>query len=117
MSLSRHGPAANPAPGKPFNPQVVITLDQAIEYARQNNPTLQAERTLVYQNKEQEVTANLRPNPTLSADTQYLPIFQPDLFSSNYIDNTAQFDVGVGYLFERGKKRQHRLARLRTLPR
>jgi cobalt-zinc-cadmium efflux system outer membrane protein len=99
-----------PAPGKPFDPQVVITLDQAIEYARQNNPTLQAERTLVYQNKEQEVTANLRPNPTLSADTQYLPIFQPDLFSSNYIDNTAQFDVGVGYLFERGKKRQHRLA-------
>lgn len=99
-----------PAPGKPINPQVTITLEQAIEYARQNNPTLQAQRTLVYQGKEQEVTANLRPNPTLSADTQYLPIFQPDLFSSNYIDNTAQFDLGVGYLFERGKKRQHRLA-------
>jgi hypothetical protein len=30
-------------------------------------------------------------------------------FSSDYIDNTAQFDLGVSYLFERGKKRQHRL--------
>ena len=98
-----------PAPGKPYNPAVVITLDQAIELAKGNNPELQAQRTLVYQNKEQEVTANLRPNPTLSWDAQYLPLFTPDLWSSNYIDTTAQFDLGVGYLFERGRKRQHRL--------
>lgn len=98
------------APGKPYLPSVAITMDEAIELARRNNPGLQAQRTLVYQNREQEVTANLRPNPTLFWDAQYIPIFQPDLFSSNYMDNTAQFDVGVGYLFERGQKRQHRLA-------
>jgi cobalt-zinc-cadmium efflux system outer membrane protein len=97
------------APGKPQAPSVVITLDQAIELARQGNPTLLAQRTLISQNKEQEVTANLRPNPTLSADAQYLPLFSPDAWSANYIDNTAQFDLGIGYLFERGKKRQHRL--------
>ena len=34
---------------------------------------------------------------------------QPSEFSSNYINQQAQFDAGVGYLFERGKKRQHRL--------
>ena len=45
----------------------------------------------------------------LLGDTQFLPIFQPSNFSSDYIDNTAQFDLGVSYLFERGKKRQHRL--------
>src|ERR1700743_706024 len=104
-------PAANmPAalPGVPQNPSVVITMDQAIEFARQNNPSLQAQRTLVSQNKEQEVTANLRPNPQLSWDAQYLPFFTPDLSSSNYIDTVAQFDVGIGYLFERGQKRQHR---------
>ena len=99
-----------PAPSKPFEPSAVITLDQAIELARRNNPELQAQRTLVYQNREQEVTANLRPNPTLSWDAQYIPIFQPELFSSNYMDTTAQFDLGIGYLFERGQKRQHRLA-------
>jgi outer membrane protein, heavy metal efflux system len=96
-------------PGVPQAPSVVITIDQAIELAKQNNPALQAQRTLISQNKEQEVTANLRPNPVLSSDAQYIPIFTPDLFSSNYMDNTAQFDLGVGYLFERGQKRQHRL--------
>ncbi len=96
------------APGKPRSPSVVITIDQAISYAL-NSPSVIAERTLISQNKEQEVTANLRPNPTLSWDAQYLPFFTPDLWSSDYVDNTAQFDLGVGYLFERGKKRQHRL--------
>ncbi len=90
-------------------PTVVITLDQAIEFAKRNNAALLAQRTLVPQNKEQEVTANLRPNPNLVGDAQFLPIFQPDLFSSDYIDTVAQFDLGVSYLFERGKKRQWRL--------
>jgi cobalt-zinc-cadmium efflux system outer membrane protein len=93
----------------PKNPTVVITLEQAVELAKKNNPSLQAQRTQIAQNKEQEVTANLRPNPALSWDAQYLPIFEPHLFSSDYIDNTAQFDLGLGYLFERGQKRQHRL--------
>ena len=93
----------------PTHPSMVITLDQALEFARHNNPTLQAQRTLISQNQEQEVTANLRPNPTLAWDAQYLPFFTPDLWSSDYINQTAQFDVGLGYLFERGQKRQHRL--------
>jgi cobalt-zinc-cadmium efflux system outer membrane protein len=42
-------------------------------------------------------------------DAQFLPFFQPNQFNSDYIDNTAQFDLGLSYLFERGKKRQHRL--------
>lgn len=96
-------------------PSAVITIDQAIEFAKNNNPTLQASRTLISQNKEQEVTANLRPNPVLSWDAQFLPLFTPDLWSSNYIDTTAQFDLGLGYLFERGRKRQHRLQAAKDL--
>ncbi len=99
---------ATQAPGNPPT-AMIITLDQAIELAKQANPVLQANRTLISQNLEQEVTANLRPNPLLSWDAQYLPLFTPSLWSSNYIDTTAQFDLGVGYLFERGQKRQHRL--------
>jgi cobalt-zinc-cadmium efflux system outer membrane protein len=86
-----------------------ITLEQAIDMAMQHNHSLQAARTLILQNQAQEITANLRPNPTLNGDAQFLPIFQPSNFNSTYLDNSAQFDVGVGYLFERGKKRQHRL--------
>jgi cobalt-zinc-cadmium efflux system outer membrane protein len=88
---------------------VLLSLDDAIRLALQHNHNLLAARSTIQQNEAEEVTANLRPDPVLLGDTQFLPIFQPDQFSSTYVDNTAQFDVGVSYLFERGKKRQHRL--------
>jgi cobalt-zinc-cadmium efflux system outer membrane protein len=75
----------------------------------QHNHALQAARTTILQNQALETTANLRPNPVLSWDAQFLPIFQPSKFDANYIDNQAQFDLGLGYTFERGRKRQHRL--------
>jgi len=88
---------------------VKVTLDDAIRMAVEHNHNLKAARTVVQQNEAEETTANLRPNPVLLGDAQFLPIFQPSQFSSNYIDNSAQFDLGLSYLFERGKKRQHRL--------
>jgi outer membrane protein, heavy metal efflux system len=89
---------------------VKITLDDAIQMALAHNHTLQAARSTIQQSEAQEITANLRPNPVLLGDAQFLPIFNANQFDSNYVDNTAQFDLGVSYLFERGKKRQHRLA-------
>jgi outer membrane protein, heavy metal efflux system len=90
-------------------PATRVTLDQAIDLALQHNHSLQAVRTLILQNQAQEITANLRPNPVLIGDAQFLPVFHPGNFTSDYLDNSAQFDLGIGYLFERGKKRQHRL--------
>jgi cobalt-zinc-cadmium efflux system outer membrane protein len=90
-------------------PLVRVTLDQAIDLARQHNHALLAARTTIQQNQAQETTANLRPNPVLLGDAQFLPLFDWSNFTSDYFDNSAQFDVGVSYLFERGKKRQHRL--------
>jgi outer membrane protein, heavy metal efflux system len=87
----------------------LITLDQAIALAVAHNHALKAARTLILQNQAQEITANLRPNPTLNVDSQFLPIFSPSEFSSDNLDQVQQFDIGVGYLFERGRKRQHRL--------
>ncbi len=86
-----------------------ITLDDAIRLALQHDHALQAARTTILQNQAQEVTANLRPNPVISWDSQFFPLFNPGQFNANYLENQAQFDLGVGYLFERGKKRQHRL--------
>lgn len=60
-----------------------ITLDQAIDLALAHNHSLQATRTLILQNQAQETTANLRPNPTLGVDTQFLPFFRPHDFSGN----------------------------------
>jgi cobalt-zinc-cadmium efflux system outer membrane protein len=85
-----------------------ISLDDAIRLALQHNHALQALRTTIQQSLAEEITANLRPNPTLGLDAQFLP-FQPGQITPDYINQQAQFDAGVGYLFERGRKRQHRL--------
>jgi cobalt-zinc-cadmium efflux system outer membrane protein len=87
----------------------LITLDEAIDLALLHNHSIKATRTLILQNQAQEITANLRPNPTLGADTQFIPFFSPQDFSGDNLNNTQQFDIGVGYLFERGHKRQRRL--------
>ena len=86
-----------------------ITLDQAIDLALAHNHSLKATRTQILENEAQEITANLRPNPTLGVDTQFIPVFSPQYFTKEYVDNNQQFDVGLSYLFERGHKRQRRL--------
>jgi outer membrane protein, heavy metal efflux system len=90
-----------------------ISLDQAIDLALTHNHSLQATRTLILQNQAQEITANLRPNPTLGADSQFVPIFNPQYFSAENLDQIQQFDIGIGYLFERGHKRPRRLGAAR----
>jgi outer membrane protein, heavy metal efflux system len=87
----------------------LISLDQAVALALAHNHALRATRTQIDQNQAQEITANLRPNPTLGFDSQFIPIFSPSQFSADTLNLTQQFDVGIGYLFERGHKRQRRL--------
>src|SRR5262249_45063431 len=101
------GPAS--APEAAANAPTRITIDDAIRLALQHNHALLATRTTISQSEAEEVTANLRPNPTLSWDSQFFPLFNPSQFNSDFIANQAQFDLGIGYTFERGKKRQHRL--------
>lgn len=116
FSGAQFAPAQPPAPSLPQAntpvPKlggVIISLDDAIQMALRHNHSLLAARTLIQQNQAAETTANLRPNPVLLGDSQFLPVFQPNNFSGDYLNNTAQFDLGVSYLFERGQKRQHRL--------
>jgi cobalt-zinc-cadmium efflux system outer membrane protein len=104
--------AAQQAPGQgpqPPSPAMRMTLDQAIDLAIQHNHSLQAARTTILQNKAQEITANLRPNPVFLIDEQYMPFFSPDAFTKDYINQNAVYDLGLSYLIERGKKRQRRL--------
>jgi cobalt-zinc-cadmium efflux system outer membrane protein len=107
--------AQKPAAPSPAVPTARISLEEAIRLALQHNHALQAARSTILQSQALETTANLRPNPVLTLDAQFLPVFHPDQFSSDYIDNNAQFDAGIGYLFERGKKRQHRLQAARDI--
>jgi outer membrane protein, heavy metal efflux system len=109
MAVGQRSAATPPAQAAATQPSPArISLDDAIRLALQRNHALQALRTTIQQSLAEEITANLRPNPTLGLDAQFLP-FQPGQITSDYINQQAQFDAGVGYLFERGRKRQHRL--------
>ena len=74
-------PPANPTPvpaaaSAAQNPSASahLTLDDALRLALQHNHALLALRSTILQNQAQEITANLRPNPTLAWDAQFLPI-------------------------------------------
>lgn len=94
---------------QPAHTQATITLDQAIQMALEKNHNLLAARTTVQQSEAQEITASLRPNPNLFATWAYLPLQSPEGGILDYLRNSTEGDLGVSYLFERGKKRQHRL--------
>jgi len=88
---------------------VRITLEDAIRLALQHNHNLLAARTTIEQSRDQEITANLRPNPSIFSDWEYLPFFSPSNFTGTYLHDSTEGDLGLSYLIERGKKRQHRL--------
>jgi cobalt-zinc-cadmium efflux system outer membrane protein len=102
---------ANSARGQtPVGP-AKITLEDAIQLASQHNHALLAARTTIPQSQAQEVTANLRPNPTLFTDWEYLPLPGANINGglTGYLQASTEGDIGMSYLFERGKKRQNRL--------
>jgi cobalt-zinc-cadmium efflux system outer membrane protein len=88
---------------------VRITLDDAIQLALKHNHNLLAAQTTIQQDESLETQANLRPNPSIFADWEYLPLFTPSMWTGSYLQTSTEADLGLTYLFERGRKRQHRL--------
>jgi cobalt-zinc-cadmium efflux system outer membrane protein len=100
---------ANCASSQTAKSAVRISLDDAVQMAIQHNHVLLAARNTVQQSEAEEVTANLRPNPALTVDWEYLPFFTPSSFTADYLHDSSEADFGLSYLFERGHKRQRRL--------
>jgi outer membrane protein, heavy metal efflux system len=106
MTLVAQQPAPVPAPQVPQaqSPQQQLwNWDQVKSHFEISNTTLLAAKLNIDEQKAEEITANLRPNPdfTLSADgTQIAPshgVWQP--FAGTFVS------PGVSYLFERRHKR------------
>jgi cobalt-zinc-cadmium efflux system outer membrane protein len=107
-----------PAFGQVASGPVRITLDEAIQMALQHNHNIIAARTAIDQSIDMEVTAYLRPNPTLFTDWEYLPLGSPakqnpglytGVSTLDYLKNNTEGDIGLSYLIERGGKRHDRL--------
>ena len=88
---------------------VRLSLDEAVQLAIQHNHTQIAARNTIEQSEASEITANLRPNPNLTVDWEYLPFFNPSSFTADYLHDSSEADFGMSYLFERGGKRSKRL--------
>ena len=90
-------------------PTVRIDLEQAIQMAVVHNHALKAARTEIQQSQAEEITAAIHPNPVFTYDDLYIPLFTPSQLTTNTLDVTTEFDLGVSYTFERGHKRQARV--------
>jgi outer membrane protein, heavy metal efflux system len=86
-----------------------IDLEQAIQLALAHNHALKAARSLIDQNRAEEVTAAIRPNPVLTYDDLFIPIFSPGQLNSTTLDNVTEFDTALSWTFERGGRRKARI--------
>ena len=88
---------------------VRITLDEAIQLALQHNHSLHAARTTILQNQAQEITANLRPNPTLSATRSSCRSFSRKISIRTTSTTTRSSTSASATCSSAARKRQHRL--------
>ncbi len=86
-----------------------LTFEQVVQEAIQNNLDLAAERLNVSVAEAREITARLRPNPVLTVSGQTL-----DVLGANYSPDTPlgpnQLNIHTDFPFERGHKRDERIA-------
>jgi cobalt-zinc-cadmium efflux system outer membrane protein len=100
-TLAFPNPVSAPIPA--VIPTSPLTMQQAVDLAEAQNPTLLAAQLNLLSVKAQEITAGLRANP-------YLGITGQDV--TNAADNPASpyaYSAQVSRLFERGEKRRWRL--------
>jgi len=99
-------PAPAPAPGPPA---ARISMADAVRLAVEHNHQLRAQRLNVDISRADEITAALKPNPTLTSTNENFPVFAPSqLFNSDNFLNNQNFVESLTYLFERGGKRRNR---------
>ena len=81
-------------------------MDDAVRIAFEHNQSLRAQRLGIDQNRAQEITAALKPNPTFTTLVDTVPLFSPQLIRFN----TQIYSEALSYTYERGGKRDRRLS-------
>ena len=86
------------------NTNTPITMVDALRIFRAENPNLASARLHREAIRANEITARLRPNPTLTTAKEDFDFFHPSQLNPSS-DNTAN----ISQVFERGNKRQFRI--------
>lgn len=87
-----------------------LSMDEAIQLALQHNEALLATRLTIDMSKADEVTAGLKPNPNVSFGASGFPLTSPRQTNGSLFSNDVAYSAGLGYTFERGGKREERMA-------
>jgi outer membrane protein, heavy metal efflux system len=95
--------------------QQVFTWEEIRQKFEATNPTLKAGQLSIDESKAEEITANLRPNPDVTAGIDQINPFStqpsPNTGGSGYRPFAFAFPFGsISYLHERQHKRELRLA-------
>jgi len=101
-------PAA--AAGQTVAPVTRLTMPQAVQMAVARNQALQAQRLAVDAARADEITAALKPNIGASFSADGFTPFSPRQINWDFLKNDTSYSASASYLFERGGKRQNRIA-------
>lgn len=88
------------------SPPAMISRDDAVRIALAYNQSLRAQRLNIDQNRAEEITAALKPNPVFTTLVDTLPLFSPQIIRFN----TQIYSESLAYTYERGGKREKRLS-------
>src|SRR5580700_99431 len=87
------------------SPAKLISKEDAVKIALAYNQSLRANRLNVDQSKANEITAGLKPNPTLTVGVDAIPIFMPQTIRWD----TQIYSGSLSYTVEKGGKREKRV--------
>ena len=97
------------APAMPQEALTRVSVDEALQLALRQNPTLRAQQFALEATKAGQITAALRPNPTMN--------FLAEQFKPGQAQQDGQYTVNVGQPIELGGKRQRRIDSARATTR
>jgi cobalt-zinc-cadmium efflux system outer membrane protein len=86
-------------------PAKLISKEDAVRIALAYNQSLRANRLNIDQNKANEITASLKPNPSISVGADAFPVFAPQTIRFD----TQIYSAGLSYTVEKGGKREKRV--------
>jgi cobalt-zinc-cadmium efflux system outer membrane protein len=105
--------AATPAAAQPATPPAApvahLSMDDAVRLALARNPSMAASRLDIDASKADEITAGLKPNPSVSFGADGLALFSPRRLTPSFLGNDVSYSGTLDYTFERGGKRQRRM--------
>jgi cobalt-zinc-cadmium efflux system outer membrane protein len=91
-------------------PLAQVSMDDAVRLALARNQALQAQRLTIDAAKADETTAAFKPNINVSLGVAGFTPFTPSTLDLDFLKNGASYTASGVYTFERGGKRDNRVA-------